>query len=592
MTTTSQTVICEEIFDDTSHPSASEIRDYASKIGIDPDSEPQLLPLAEEGLMKPLPPGWKPCLDDKRKVYYYHNNLTGKTQWEHPLDDIYRGLVVRARTESQSLSLGEPTEDATYTRDDLPSYEEPPPLPFGKLKKDIRLSPLKSKPKLITNVGSDNINPPVQIKLPKQKSEERPSSATPTRKINLSLFSSFDEKNSKYDKHPQKIYKQELTLTGGGSMFLKTNTKKENDLTPSPVQTKNEPQNQLRSILRENSRNTDIDKLASVDKIDREDDDKKSVRFNMESNPDMSFTFSDESESEESSDKNKIGDIINVKITNNKTQAKSRFSVFPVPDFLQDKSETSNSPHEENDSEDKIPRNLKLVKPDPTDFIKPELQSDEVKQTKDTLTTDSEDDSVIKEQGKNFNIIETSSEKDMEFKSELNKIEEMNENNENQQEAFSEQVEDEIQKYKDELYKIQKSEIEQLLMQEKAKHEAAIKLELENLKEEMENRFSGVLTEEKYHLESDLEKRKAELQEHFKLEEQKWERLLMETFDVKKREIENLYKERLELVERELEEKLEKSRDELIVSHNAILDQIKQNHAAVIDELQRDFKAE
>lgn len=37
-----------------------EIKDYAVKIGIDPDSEPQLLPLATEGLMKALPPGWKP----------------------------------------------------------------------------------------------------------------------------------------------------------------------------------------------------------------------------------------------------------------------------------------------------------------------------------------------------------------------------------------------------------------------------------------------------------------------------------------------------------------------------------------------------
>ncbi|KAJ3657453.1 hypothetical protein Zmor_009255 [Zophobas morio] len=40
--------------------SFAEIRDYAAKIGIDPDAEPQLLPLAAEGLMKALPPGWKP----------------------------------------------------------------------------------------------------------------------------------------------------------------------------------------------------------------------------------------------------------------------------------------------------------------------------------------------------------------------------------------------------------------------------------------------------------------------------------------------------------------------------------------------------
>lgn len=37
-----------------------EIIEYAAKIGIDPENEPQLLPLAAEGLMKALPPGWRP----------------------------------------------------------------------------------------------------------------------------------------------------------------------------------------------------------------------------------------------------------------------------------------------------------------------------------------------------------------------------------------------------------------------------------------------------------------------------------------------------------------------------------------------------
>lgn len=63
--------------------------------------------------------------DDKSKSYYYYNNLTKKTQWEHPLDDIYRSLVKKVRAESQSLSLNEPTEDATYAKEDeLKSYEE------------------------------------------------------------------------------------------------------------------------------------------------------------------------------------------------------------------------------------------------------------------------------------------------------------------------------------------------------------------------------------------------------------------------------------------------------------------------------------
>lgn len=39
---------------------ASEILEYAREIGIDPSSEPELLWLAREGIVAPLPPEWKP----------------------------------------------------------------------------------------------------------------------------------------------------------------------------------------------------------------------------------------------------------------------------------------------------------------------------------------------------------------------------------------------------------------------------------------------------------------------------------------------------------------------------------------------------
>lgn len=39
---------------------SSEIQEYAREIGIDPDSEPELLWLAREGIVAPLPPEWKP----------------------------------------------------------------------------------------------------------------------------------------------------------------------------------------------------------------------------------------------------------------------------------------------------------------------------------------------------------------------------------------------------------------------------------------------------------------------------------------------------------------------------------------------------
>lgn len=38
----------------------SEIQEYAREIGIDPDKEPELLWLAREGIVAPLPAEWKP----------------------------------------------------------------------------------------------------------------------------------------------------------------------------------------------------------------------------------------------------------------------------------------------------------------------------------------------------------------------------------------------------------------------------------------------------------------------------------------------------------------------------------------------------
>lgn len=37
-----------------------EIQDFAREIGIDPEKEPELIWLAREGIVAPLPPEWKP----------------------------------------------------------------------------------------------------------------------------------------------------------------------------------------------------------------------------------------------------------------------------------------------------------------------------------------------------------------------------------------------------------------------------------------------------------------------------------------------------------------------------------------------------
>ncbi|CAF0802679.1 unnamed protein product [Adineta steineri] len=96
-----QTILHEHI-DENYEPTEDEIHEYATYIGIDPDKELDLLWLAKEGLMKPLPSGWKACQEENGELYYF-NFDTGKSSWDHPYDEIYKTRVSQAR-EKKSLA--------------------------------------------------------------------------------------------------------------------------------------------------------------------------------------------------------------------------------------------------------------------------------------------------------------------------------------------------------------------------------------------------------------------------------------------------------------------------------------------------------
>ncbi|XP_053951149.1 centrosomal protein of 164 kDa [Anastrepha ludens] len=99
----STSVICEEIFDET-EPSAEEIQDYALMVGIDPVKEPHLLYLAKEGLMQALPTDWKICYSEEKCGHYYYNTKTKQSQWDHPLDVVYREMVEQARQKHAAIA--------------------------------------------------------------------------------------------------------------------------------------------------------------------------------------------------------------------------------------------------------------------------------------------------------------------------------------------------------------------------------------------------------------------------------------------------------------------------------------------------------
>ncbi|XP_034058691.1 centrosomal protein of 164 kDa-like isoform X4 [Gymnodraco acuticeps] len=93
-------LILEEDYDDNYTPSEQEIHEYAREIGIDPERESELLWLAREGIVAPLPPEWKPCQDVTGDIYYF-NFSSGQSTWDHPCDEHYRRLVAQERERAQ-----------------------------------------------------------------------------------------------------------------------------------------------------------------------------------------------------------------------------------------------------------------------------------------------------------------------------------------------------------------------------------------------------------------------------------------------------------------------------------------------------------
>jgi len=68
---------------------AQTIENYARLLGMEPMSDAEFLPLAEEGLRAPLPETWE-AFYDARGDLKYRNRLTGDIVSDHPNDAIYR----------------------------------------------------------------------------------------------------------------------------------------------------------------------------------------------------------------------------------------------------------------------------------------------------------------------------------------------------------------------------------------------------------------------------------------------------------------------------------------------------------------------
>ncbi|CAH3977319.1 unnamed protein product [Pieris brassicae] len=351
----SSVVACREIFDENSQPSAEEISDYASQLGIDPESETHLLPLARDGLMQALPPPWKAYFDEKLQSHYYYNEVTKKTQWEHPLDHVYRELVKKARDASvlddtcasvqELLTSEENTKNLERVETKVESDEDelitdsenhasdvkenaltqghkrpmgrPPLGPLSRLDKklgDLRISPLRrSVDSSISPKGIPTRNPSERDVL-SRPIFERPKTLFKQQSeiidLKMNVLTSPEEENfspllsAKVDKG--------LPFTGKGNMFLRISRSN----LPSPDTEKSSHLDSLtksdppKGILREKSSDYIQRKIESITGKTKQtasfDEDKKSVRFKLENLPDPTISPGSNSSSEQNDGQSSI----------------------------------------------------------------------------------------------------------------------------------------------------------------------------------------------------------------------------------------------------------------------------------------------
>ncbi|KAL4228939.1 hypothetical protein ACF0H5_011979 [Mactra antiquata] len=138
-------LILEEDYDENYVPPDDEIAEYAQCIGIDPDTEPDLLWIAREGINAPLPENWKPCQDQNGDIYYF-NFATGESIWDHPCDEFYKKVV----TDERRKLATQQKQGGMAKKKGKPGLKDENKKKKDKLSTEKQLGPLKAEQSLGT----------------------------------------------------------------------------------------------------------------------------------------------------------------------------------------------------------------------------------------------------------------------------------------------------------------------------------------------------------------------------------------------------------------------------------------------------------
>jgi hypothetical protein len=83
--------------------SEEEVLAFASYLGIDSQLHKDLLWIAREALVSPLPHGWKECVGEGGAVFFVQKE-SRIVQWEHPLDAYYKALALKLIQEKETTA--------------------------------------------------------------------------------------------------------------------------------------------------------------------------------------------------------------------------------------------------------------------------------------------------------------------------------------------------------------------------------------------------------------------------------------------------------------------------------------------------------
>lgn len=453
-------------------------------------------------------------------------------------------------------------------------------------------------------------------------------------------------------------------------MFLKSNTKKlvsqasDSQLLDSASLSDNivKPFGDLpKSILRDRSlpetHTFSRDSSEEKRKLEPEDD-RKSVRFNLDTaDQEMEFAFTDSEQ--KSTTSSSSDEEIEIFVETKTAEVKpSRFTVSPVlfDEYGPQKKQESLFAKIENAEkleEQATTRNsnLKLIKPNPTDFITPKLIGKPLDVVKPILSDSEEDGGVAKFKAKfpkedalisekmivddailEENVADKSIELSVEEKPEMENMEAKPEDpsvermevidlaieEESKKAELKQQMESNLEQYKRQLQNendkdleqfkqtllankqleiqnlmqsisdAQKVEYEELLATERQKQESNMKQEIDKLQEQMENRYSQALAEEEMRFQEKLAEKREEMERRYNETLDDIER----AFKEKEKEIENNFQTSLKQTENDFLLKLEERIKEISTAHKLVMDRMKDDHELTLEELLRDFKSE